>query len=515
LEIDPQSGSITSLKLSQKLNNNPDIWSNGFIAGSIVAASLDGIPHTIELVYAPSIAPASNIILTGVTGDSGYTRFSGTIELDAGTNTNAPPDGYVLIQIILPTNGQMAITSVQVVGLNSDEEDVLYDQQTVNRQEDYLFHYYNSLIQAIPVPSIIQGWDFKVNPAQFGSSVSMGAVASQYLWDQLIGFQSANSLLSVSRAVPRSLTVSHAGSAGQIALIQYIDGSDINQLLSNEFSVLIKAYTDLAAGIGGTVSFWQTTDATLPNVAAGTNLSLVQTLDSNGKPTAFHGNWTEIPRNYRGDARFTIPFNGDALWQPIAINGWNRSTNAINGAATYGAIVVGFEASSSAHNIVVDSISVTPGALAVPVAPMPYNLTLLALQKYYEKSYGEDVYAGTATVLGAQSFIQAHTVLIPPATTITDSTDAFSIRYQGVKRVTPNVTLYSPITGAANNVYYYGNTITSDITVSGHYTLSGNSKVGAYYIAAGTVNTGSIIASSPLNVMILHFIADSRLGIVL
>ena len=39
-------------------------------------------------------------------------------------------------------------------------------QNSVNRQNDYLFHYYNPLLQYKPIESFLIGWDFPVNPAQ-------------------------------------------------------------------------------------------------------------------------------------------------------------------------------------------------------------------------------------------------------------------------------------------------------------------------------------------------------------
>src|ERR1700744_367731 len=375
LEITPEGGNITSLQLIQRLNHNPDIWANGYISASIVATSLDGISHTIEGIYAPNVAASQITIFSETTGSTGYVEMNGTVQLLAGTNNDNSDIGYVDFIINLPVIGAVAVTSVQVVGLDSNQENVAYEQQTVNRQESLLFGYYNPLIQQVPVPSILQGWDFKVNPAQFGADVSMGAVASQYLWDQLIGWQSVNSLLRAYRGVPRQLALEHEAISGQIAIIQYISGPQLRTLLSNDFSVLIKAYTD-RNGASGTVSFWVTEDATLPNVASGTNLSLISTIDANGKPATFHGNWTELARNYRGDGRFTIPYNGDALSQTISIDCWNRVENALNRDSTYGAIVIGFESYSEFHNVLIDSISITPGLLARPVSPLSYELTL-------------------------------------------------------------------------------------------------------------------------------------------
>lgn len=531
LDILPEGASITSLKLVQRLYNNPDIWSNGFVAGSLVATSLDGISHTIEMLYAPSISPASNTIFSETTGDSGYVRMLATIELDAGTNTDAPPDAYVDIEIVLPVNGEVGITSVQLVGLNTDEEGVSYDQQPVNRQEDYLFHYYNPLIQEVPVPSILEGWDFKVNPGQFGSSGSLAGVASKYMWDQLIGWQSANNLLSYSRGTPRSLVLTHAASAGQIAIIQYMAGPQLRMLLSNSFSVLMKGYTTLATGIGGTVSFWYTTDGSLPVVATGTNQSLISTLDANGKPATFHGNWTEIPRNYRGEGRFTLPYNADDLWQEIAIDGWNRETNAINGSATFGAIVIGFETSSISHTVVLDSVAVTPGLLARPYAPLSYTLTLKQLEYYYEKSYFVDVNPGTVTDAGAIT-CQMPTFFTNVSGSIYDFISypgAFNIIFKEISRSsTPVMTIYSPESGISATLRAisltstpsgtdnqpFSVTETTDKSITYWTEVVGGS--GVYYQPATANFLGAVANWSGLfeTFIKFHYTKDARYGVV-
>ena len=284
LTVLPSGANISSIKLRQRLYDNPDIWATGFLSGFMVIASLDGLSHTIEMTYAPSIAPAPQTIVLASTGISGYVSAANVITVDPGINTSAPPAGYVDIDIILPKTGYIAISSVQIIP-TPDNAIALYGQETVNRQEDHLFHYYNPHLQAIPAHSLLECWDFKVNPAQWGSSISMGAVRSDYLWDQTIGWQSIDNYLSVSRAVPRALKAEVTSSTGQFALVQYMSGTQLREFLSNSFSVLMKARVDTGgSAVSGTVSFWVTSDVTLPDINVGTNLSLVLSLDANGKP---------------------------------------------------------------------------------------------------------------------------------------------------------------------------------------------------------------------------------------
>lgn len=507
LEITPEGGAITALALIQRLNHNPDIWANGYVAASLVATSLDGISHTIEGIYSPNIAAAGTTIFSATTGATGYVRLSGTEAIPPGTNTDNADTGYVDFIINLPTIGAVAVTSIQVVGLESNQENVDYDQQTVNRQDSLLFSYYNPLIQQVPVPSILQGWDFKVNPKQFSSSVSLGAFSSEYVWDQLIVWQDTNSAISVAPNLNDDLVVTR-GLTCQYALIQYLEGRQLKELLSSDFSVLIRAFTNLVAGDSGTVSFWVTSDAMLPNAASGTNLSLINTMSADGKPLTFHGNWTEIARNYRGDGRFTIPYGSDP--QTISLEGWNRTTQAAAGTYTYAAIVVGFSSALSVSSTTFDSISVTPGLLARPVAPLSYNLTLAELQFFYEKSYGSGVLPGAVTNIDCLVRPQYLSEIDAPLIEI--QTSAFDVEFKQPKRAIPNFHLYTP-DGAIDNVRLVKNTTIelTSLSVSNWFETVGT--LTAQYFPNNDTNYGNTAGARPS--IQFHYVADARLGIVL
>jgi hypothetical protein len=515
LEIEPQSNNITSIELVQRLYHNPDLWANGFVAGSAVVASLDGIAHTVEMLYSPNIAAAATTVFSGATETTGYSRLEGTIEIEAGTNTDTGDDGYLDIVYVLPPIGSVAITSTQIVGLASNATNIDYEQQPVNMQESLLFSHYNPLIQQVPVPSLLQGWDFKVNPAQFGETVSMGAVDSQYLWDQLIGWQSVDSSVSISRNPAGNLNV-NLSTTGQFALIQYLSATQLKEFLANDFSVLMEGYSDQVAGASGTVSFWYTTDATLPNVASGTNLSLISTVDANGVPLTFNGNWTQLTRNYRGDGRFTLPYSSSSAPQSISLEGWNNPGYTIASTATYAAIVVGF-ASAPASNVVFKSISVTPGLLARPFAPLSYELTRKELEYYYEKSYDPGVYAGAATSIGQLSKPQVVTTASVTGGLVANEwkyyTGNFGIEFRSMKRAVPTVHLYSTISGAIDTVIYrIASTSNTGESVSRWSVASGRYAVNYEPLDSTPIDT---LSSPKAPTLYFQYTADARLGIVL
>lgn len=502
LSILPEGGNISELKLFQRFRHNPDIWASEYLAGGVLISSSDGISHEVIMSYAPSVSASPTVITFGNTGPSGYFYLSDTILLGPGVNTDLPSVGYVDLVLTLPINGGVKITSVFLAGLDANNT-VSYDQETVNRQEDYLFHYYNPLIQQVPVPSILQGWDFRVNPAQWGATQSMGAIgsASKYLWDQLIGWQSANNIFSVARGSPHTLSIS-VSNTGQLALVQYFTGAQLTQLLTSGFSVLMKMAVS-GFNCAGTVSFWTTTDVSLPSMSS--NLSLINSLDANGKPNAFHGNWTEIPRNYRGDAKFATTLSGIV---DIPLEGWNNQDGSVAANATFGAIVIGFAPITAPQTIIIQSISCNSGSLARPCAPLSYNETLSILQYYYEKSYGADISPGAVTAVNSLARYQG---LYGTTPSVEIHPTGFSIEFRNIKRTTATTSLYSP-TGAINNVR-----LVRDATVIGNIpTTNWNAQAGSYgalYLANN--NTPIDTGGSQQAIIDFHYVADARLGVVL
>jgi hypothetical protein len=521
LDIVASSVNITTLKLVQRLSNNPDIWAEQYVAGIMLVQSLDGISRTFSMVYAPSIAVAETTIAEGASGASGYTELKGSVLLPEGTNSDDSNDGYVDIEIILPLAGHYTITSLQLTSGTAEPtaDDIIYQQDPVNRQRDFSFHHYRPQIIQLAVPSILQGWDFRVNPAQWGASQVLLSSASDYVWDQTIIFQDTNNAISLQRGTKDGFEVDIA-LASQFAVIQYIEGGSLSQLTSSYLSTLITAYTDIAGGARGTVSLWVTNDA-LPNIGA--KLSIVASLDSQGKPATFNGNWTEIARTTGWDAQFTIPEASDFV--SIPLEGWEK----LSVQWTYGAIVVGFEETDPGA-VVFEQISVTPTLIASPAAPLSFELTLNQLQRYWEKSYAPGTLPGTPTLENAiwVRSLNSSAGFGGGNLTVLYRSDFFFLPYKNTKRVPPNIDIHST---DGTEGFFQGVTIqsnTPDVTVnvqniaqSNWFGLTSVNSVDGFFISAS--NTSSVLATATFalassNGIIVfyrfHYALDSRLGIV-
>lgn len=522
LDILTSGSNISSLKLRQRLTHNPGIFADGFIAGYMVISSVDGINHEISMEYAPSIAPSASTVCAGVTGTSGYVEVKGTIQLPPSVNTSDSDTGYIDINVILPVIGHYNVTSVQLVGMAVDNQNVAYDQQTVNRQKDGLFGYYNPLLQYKSQGSYLTAWDFPRNPSQWGGSQTMGTIGSnkaKYLWDQTIGYQSVNNSYSVARGTSNSFQIT-ASATTQPAIIQYLAAGDSREILLNKISVFLKANSSKSGGCLGKVTLWYTTDASLPDLNSPNYLSLISTISSSGKPTAFNGNWTEVPRGNLGDATFSLSSN--TSFDEFNFNGWNLNNVSAANNSTFMAIVIGFESIASSDIIRLFSVSLSSGDIAAPVIPYGFDSVMLDCRRFYEQSYTLGIAPGTVTTQDQIVF---------PMNDGADGRDfytrTFQIRFPSMKRAPPIVYIYSPNNGAIDYAYY---SVLLGGVPSGGVSLGTNPfniQISTNWSSSSYFNEVFFTPSNATKqitftggdggregVLYLHYVADARLGLV-
>lgn len=529
---------LTTLALRQRLPSNPGIWSrtgtsdNGYISGSILL-----FPGSkVTMAYVPTTGPETSI-LNKTNMASIPTVFNATVQLPISTNSSLPPIGYASIYLYLPVGSNTTFSSVQVVGLSSNQESVPYVQETVNRQIDHLFHYYNPLLQFKPIKSYLTGWDFPLNPTQFGSSGTIaGSVSgSNYAWDQTIIYSSAATGVSyAANTATKGLRVT-ATAATRIALVQYVDQVSARALLNNDLSVNVSASTNNPGGVVGTVSLWYTTSPSLPNAnitGSNPNQSVVQTLDIGGAVTAtFGAGWVEVKRTLLGSipARFVVGAAAAGTnYYNSPLSGWGADNTGAN-TATYFAIVVGFGSLPAARYIDFNSISLVPGRIATIPAPQTPSDALRDCQQYYWTTYLDSgTIPGTVTPIGARSFIGV-SAWQPAGTLNITGACSFPVTYPTSMRVAPTVTLYSPATlNAINMIAAYENQVTSggvsvfirdiasnlwSFTVGRGYL----SKYGAFFDVTGPIPriTEYVFDGTIKEIIITcHVIADARSGIV-
>jgi len=438
-------------------------------------------------------------------------------------NTTLNNAAFVDIEIVLPTTGITDISNIQIMG----QKNVLLPldftsipDETLERQEDHLFHFYNPHLQYKPIPSHLVGWDFPLNPTQFGSTIpteAIGANKSYYVWDQTILFQSTNSGISATKGANGDLELTAAATT-QMALIQYVEGYKAREILNSPISVNIAAN-----GVSTlcTVSLWYTTNATLPNLSAPTHNSLVLTLDANGKPATFNGTWLEVPRRNGQNATFTLSPNANNTFTDHNFNGWDLQGAAGASTATFFAIVIGTAPVTSPGVLKFYSVGLCSGDIATRPGAQTVDEVLRECQYYYEKSYTSGVLQGTTTNSGVKRCPQTAVYISTLGNTVTHQL-SFSLEYMITKRKIPNLTFYTP-TGTINFVTFHvvrNNTFifSTNLAISSWDLTAYSSPsrmIGSALDTDAFVHSVAGSGSSVSSIILFHYLSDSRLGIVL
>jgi hypothetical protein len=505
--------------LRQRFQQNGQNWRNKNLSAS-VTARINGITAPFLVRADASNGQPLGIIINDFLINT-FEEFTGTIPVAAYANLDLPPNAYIDFKVLLPATGDMYFTSFQLI-VSDVAAPFSYEQITVDRQIDHLFHYYQPKIQYMPIPSYLVGWDFPLNPAQInGDALAAQATAinqGYYAWDQTIIYQTAVSSVTTARGVNGSLQLTCAV-AGQVALIQYLDQVQARKILSDRASVHLSLFGSLAGGGHGNVTLWATTDATLPALPN----TFVTTLDADGKPaTVSSVNWVQVPNLYQ-NTRFTVPAISatNAESNDINLNGWDLAGAVPVNTATFFAIVVGFSPWAVADILNINSIALCAGDIATRPAPKTQAETLIACQRFYEKSYSQGVVAGT--VSDPNSIVKAQSAWLQAGVAYRMVATSFSLDYQTEKRTaTPSVHLYNPVTGTIDSVRGYVFGAGSAAAGQGNlgaalWVANANTKTAYYLIQTydQTITEGSFAGAGWAEGNIrFHYVADARLGVV-
>jgi hypothetical protein len=443
------------IQLRQRIYD-PRLFVGQFVSATFVAGSLDGGAHVVSLTYTPSITGTIQTICTGTTLDSGYTVIADTMPEEI---TN-PGDGtgYVDISIVIPVGASLIISCVQLCGVVNNEEVVAYLEQTPERQIDHLFHYFQPQLNYKPLRSCLVGWDFPLNPQQFGTSGSLGTIGANkgaYVWDQTIVYQTVNNSVSYNADSSGDLLLTMTAN-GQVALIQYLEAFQIQSFLRHNLSVNIVGAITTATPL--TISLWYTTNGSLPNIATGTNNTLVTALDANGHPSSVVGGWTELARGLLGNATYTPSTSINiASAATMGFSGWNALTNTVAATATYFAIVIGTGTMPNGQSMQISSVSLVQGDIPTIPSIQTVDEVLRDCEFYYEVS---DV-NGAVILMNSLQQIATNQV--------NSFASPFEIVYRVPKRIAPLVYFFSLsfTLGDVSTSLYYSAITTHDFTIIG------------------------------------------------
>jgi hypothetical protein len=243
LEINT-SGSWSSVILRQRFEQNGMLWANKTVANS-VTARIEGAPQPITGNLVDSNGTTLAEVLASTDLSDNFEEYLGYGTLGDTTNPDLPPAAYIEYRLKLPNDGDVYLTSTQLA-VHDTETVVPYTQDTIERQQDYTWHYYRESVIMQPKDSLLTGWDFALNPWQFRTTSST-TVTSQcaYTADQTIIYQqSGGSQVAVGMAPAAdkyAFEVKAVTANNRFAIIQYIDPTTVSDIWGEVLSSLVRA----------------------------------------------------------------------------------------------------------------------------------------------------------------------------------------------------------------------------------------------------------------------------------
>ncbi len=475
--------------LRQRLQQNGMLWANKFVSVSYTGR-IEGTPvNLVTRLVASNGMPI--VILSNKTITNEFDEYKAYAPLPDTVNPDVPPAAYIDFQMLLPSTGDLYLTSFQLIasGLAGTIE---YEQDAIDRQIDHTFHYYKDRLIAKPIPSYLVGWDFPLNPAQFEgdtiAATAIGADKSKYVWDQTIIFQSEDSGVDVSRATSGGITLEAAVDT-QMAMIQYLDQVQAREILSGNSAVALKVSSTVAQTM--TLSLYASDDANLPDVSDGSNDSIVATLGANGSVATNNGVWIPLSRNNPGN----VEFSSSSTSSEIMFSGFSDNIDTpLFDTATFFAIVIGTNTVEMGNSVTFDWVSLCAGDIATRPAPKTFNETLLLCQEFYWKTFSNGDVPAQSAGLGS-----GYVAWVSQASTVNS---LVTVNFSGTMRAIPELTLYNPISANAfaRNVIANEdcNPTAADNITEKRFVINATSSASA---VAGQTNA-------------LHVTADARLGLV-
>lgn len=513
LQID-LSGWATAV-LKQRFDVNGMLWANKYVSSSVTARNNSG-NEQISAFLVDSMGNTLGTVLENKFLTGTFNEYTGHALLGDTINTNLPPAAFIDYVMVLPVSGTVFLTSFQLVASDVDLE-FEYEQDSIDRQIDQTFHYYSPQLKFKPIPSLLVGWDFALNPGQWGYSQT--ATASPiYVWDQTIMGTSGGNVTVNTVATNGGLIATTSANNQAFYLLQYLSGRQAFEVTLSDLASNIMAYQTVNTGVTCRVYLFYTNNAgSIPILG-----TTIGTIDTNGVFTLTPGNnWIPIPQIQGYSNTFSL--NTFNVFGEYQVGGFQGTAIANATSNPNFAMVVTFKATTAGTGTVINSISLTPGDIATRPAPKTIDEVLRECQYYYETSGN----FGAASLVNAYRMPMTVDVQIGPPVNVKSFAGSFTLNYKGVKRATPLLSVSSTAVGTSGNVtsnLFYnpapGGTVVKN-TIDYPLATYWNSTIGTKSanfnpiiitpLDAQTNNTGNTFASSDIT---FQYILDSRLGVV-
>lgn len=549
LQVDCQAG-ITACKLVQRKKANAALWTstatrNIYLSGSFTAKSISGGTLSIALKYRESSGVNATTpvdITSGSFGASDYVENSGVSNfVPTSTSAETGDDAYIDIYVDLPLNSICQVTSIQVVpSLRSDI--ISFDMDTSKRNLAYMGDYFLPALEQRTAKSILQGWNFAVNPNQFqytGATYKNGAPgltrfnnSARYIADQTIAIASNTTTPAayinvdyVSADGIKYFKFTSTEDAQSFMLHQYLEGDDVKALMTNRLSmnilawasaadVTVKIYlfrgkkTALSTALGAPDNF--------PDVSAGNILGTFSPDGTFALNGAYTG-WSSIPRgenDFLGIPSTTLKTlaaltelathkhdHGFSQWEITDATDLSDTDKF--------ACLVTFTVPTSGTEVNVADISLTKGDIPTRTHPQTENEVMLQMQKYWETNYPRETTIPTNYGAGPTTNARNYTVALGDAA---NAPMLMNAQFNSLKRSAPNMACWNVNGAIVDNATAMGTLAAATLPIGITHGLTGanikTSRDSLDYV------TTAITAAVPSGLYAFFWTADARIGYV-
>lgn len=146
-----------SVILRQRFQQNGMLWANKIVS-STLTARIEGAPQSVSATLVDSNSSTLAQVLPLTVINEAWNEFTGYGELPATTNPNTPPAAYIDYRLLLPSNADIYLSSIQLV-VQELPFKPSFEQDSIERQIDHTYHYAYPIV---PVGTIIDYAGFNI-----------------------------------------------------------------------------------------------------------------------------------------------------------------------------------------------------------------------------------------------------------------------------------------------------------------------------------------------------------------
>jgi hypothetical protein len=157
LEIELSGWNDGTVFLRQRFSQNGVLWANQIVSTALTAR-IEGSNVSISAKFVNSMGDPIATVLNPVTVDNSFNEYIDYATFPASTDTDTPPNTYIDYKIVLPSNVDIYITSVQVIVEDMPIKPP-FEQDSIERQID---HTYNTAYPIVPVGTVIDFGGFTI-----------------------------------------------------------------------------------------------------------------------------------------------------------------------------------------------------------------------------------------------------------------------------------------------------------------------------------------------------------------